>query len=61
MRTSKTVRNYKYLLITILNFIALLIAKIYYEYIDNLEYNGATNYDYYTDINYKNFQDYKYA
>jgi hypothetical protein len=36
MRTSKTVRNYKYLLITILNFIVLYIAKIYYEYLENV-------------------------
>lgn len=58
MKTSKTLRNYKYLIITIINFLALFIAKIYYEYIDNLEYNGVTNYDFYTDKNYKNFLDF---
>lgn len=58
MKTSKTVRSYKYLIISILIFLALFIAKIYYEYIDNLEYQGETNYDYYTDTNYKNFIDF---
>ncbi|WP_297869552.1 hypothetical protein [uncultured Flavobacterium sp.] len=37
MKTTKTVRSYKYLIITILNFIVLFIAKIYYEYLDNLD------------------------
>lgn len=58
MKTSKTIRNFKYLIITIINFLALYIAKIYYEYIDNLEYNGVTNYDSSTDINYKSFLDF---
>lgn len=59
MKTTKTVRSYKYLIITILNFTVLFIARIYYEYIDNLEYNGVSNYDYHTDINWKNFLDFK--
>lgn len=58
MKTSKTVRSYKYLIITIINFIVLFIAKIYYEYIDNLEYKGVTNYDYNNDVNYKNYLDF---
>ncbi len=37
MKTTKTVRSYKYLIITILNFIVLFIAKIYYEYLENLD------------------------
>jgi hypothetical protein len=36
LKTSKTVRSYKYLISTILNFIVLFIAKIYYEYLENL-------------------------
>ena len=36
MKTSKTVRTYKYLILTIINFIALFIAKKYYEYLENL-------------------------
>lgn len=53
MKTSKTVRSYKYLIITIINFIALFIAKIYYEYINNLEYKGEVD-----DENWKNFLDF---
>lgn len=36
MKTSKTVRSYKYLIITILNFVVLFTAKKYYEYLENL-------------------------
>lgn len=54
MKTSKTVRSYKYLIITILNFLALFIAKIYYEYIDNLEYKGEVD-----DTNWQNYLDFQ--
>lgn len=36
MKTSKIVRSYKYLIITILNFVVLFTAKKYYEYLENL-------------------------
>jgi hypothetical protein len=54
MKTTKTVRSYKYLIITILNFLALFIAKIYYEYIDNLEYKGEVE-----DSNWQNYLDFQ--
>lgn len=54
MKTSKTVRSYKYLIITILNFLALFIAKIYYEHIDNLEYKGEVD-----DTNWQNYLDFQ--